>query len=233
MWFAGIDLAWKNSPSGLALLELSGRRLHLRHLDRKPHHRDILPWLENLIGQAPCYIGLDAPVLVTNPSGAREADRLTHRLYGKQHAGAYPIHLGLPYVPKILAFVEQLKSAGFATALPHTPRDNSRRLFEVFPHASAIRLFQLPKILPYKKGPLSSRAAALGAFRALLATSLARREPSFQSKSLPEIPTTAKDLKAVEDKLDAILCAYTAAHFWYWGQARNNILDNALIVPSF
>lgn len=172
-------------------------------------------------------------MLVHNSSGAREADRLTHRLFGRQNAGAYPIHLGLPFVPRILALVEDLKGSGFQTELPATPQEKSRRLFEVFPHASSVRLFQLSKILAYKKGPLASRAAALNQFRNLLAQRLAQREPKFQSKSLPEIPTNAKDLKAVEDQLDALLCAYTAAHFYYWGQAKNNILGGALVVPSF
>lgn len=233
VWFLGVDLAWQNAPSGLALLELDGPRLHLRHLDRLSQHSEILPWLESRIGNANCYIGLDAPVLVNNSSGTREADRLTHRLYGKQNAGAYPIHLGLPFVQQILAFVEVLKGAGFQTELPATPQEKSRRLFEVFPHASSVRLFQLPKILPYKKGPLAGRIAALHQFQSLLAGELALREPKFQSKCLPKIPGNAKELKAVEDQLDALLCAYTAAHFYYWGLAKNNILGGALVVPSF
>lgn len=233
MWFAGIDLAWQSAPSGLALLEYSGRRLHLRHLTRLAHQHEILPWLQSHLGTQPCYLGLDAPVLVHNPSGMRLADRLTHRLYGKQHAGAYPIHLGLPFVPALLAFVDQLRQAGFSTTLPTQPQENARRLFEVFPHASAVRLFALPRILPYKKGPLAARAQALHQFRSLLATQLAAREPSLRLPALPPVPPQGKALKALEDQLDAILCAYTAAHFWHWGTAKNNILDDAIVVPSF
>jgi predicted RNase H-like nuclease len=233
MWFLGVDLAWQNAPSGVALLELSGARLYLRHLDRLGRRCEILPWLEGRIGGADCYIGIDAPVLVPNQRGMREADRLTHRLYGRQNAGAYPIHLGLPFVPQILAFVEELEAAGFQTELPIAPRERGRRVFEVFPHASSVRLFQLSKILPYKKGPIASRIVALTQFRSLLGEKLAEREPKFQSKRLPEIPMGGKELKAVEDQLDALLCAYSAAHFFYWGLAKNNILGGALVAPSF
>jgi predicted RNase H-like nuclease len=42
-------------------------------------------------------------------------------------------------------------------------------------------------------------------------------------------------LKAVEDKLDALLAAYIAAHWWYWGRQRNEVLGNSrlgyIIVP--
>jgi pyridoxamine 5'-phosphate oxidase len=43
-------------------------------------------------------------------------------------------------------------------------------------------------------------------------------------------------LKAVEDQLDAIHCAYVAAHWWYWGSERNEVLGNAqdgyIVVPK-
>jgi predicted RNase H-like nuclease len=233
MWFVGVDLAWQNAPSGVALLELAGRRLQLRDLARIDTHAGVLDWIGASIGSDPCYAAVDAPVLVHNRQGMREADRLTHRLYGHQNAGAYPIHLGLPFVPKLLEFAESMGRSGFQRSLPAAAREDSRRVFEVFPHASSVRLFGLPKILPYKKGPLAGRRAALAAFRQLLATQLGRREPELRPKSLPEIPTSAKNLKAVEDQLDALLCAYTAAHFWYWGLAKNNILGGALVVPSF
>ncbi|MDJ0746725.1 MAG: hypothetical protein QNJ32_25665 [Xenococcaceae cyanobacterium MO_167.B27] len=43
-------------------------------------------------------------------------------------------------------------------------------------------------------------------------------------------------LKAVEDKLDSLICAYVAAYWWYWGEARNLVLGNEntgyIIVPK-
>jgi len=53
---------------------------------------------------------------------------------------------------------------------------------------------------------------------------------------LPEVSATGRDLKAVEDKLEAILAAYAAAHWWYWGRERNDLLGNSrvgyVIIPQ-
>jgi predicted RNase H-like nuclease len=41
---------------------------------------------------------------------------------------------------------------------------------------------------------------------------------------------------AAEDQLDAVLCAYIAAHYWLWGEERNQILgtaaDGYIVVPK-
>jgi predicted RNase H-like nuclease len=232
-----MDLGWATAPSGLALLKWDGRRLHLRQTARLADRAQILPWLIGQVGQEPCFAGLDAPVLVTNAKGMRVADRLTHQLFSRQHAGAYPVNLGLAVVEGILAFVKLLRDAGFATSFPGGPQAATRHVFEVYPHAASVRLFGLERILPYKKGPLAGRRQALGAFRSLLATGLGDRQPSLAAPDLPPIPESAAALKAVEDELDAVLCAYIAAHFWYWHLAKNNILGDEengfIVVPSF
>ncbi len=237
MWFAGVDLGWAQGASGVAALRWDGKRLHLEDLQRLDAWPAILPWLATITGGAACYAGMDAPVIVNNPSGMREADRLAHRLFAKQHAGAYPVNLGLDFVPALLRFVDTWRQAGFSTALPERAQSPERRLFEVYPHAASVRLFALDRILPYKKGPLAARRAALADYRRLLSACLADRTPALSPVALPAIPTGGAALKAVEDQLDALLCAYVAAHFWYWGLARNNILggadSGALVVPSF
>jgi predicted RNase H-like nuclease len=53
---------------------------------------------------------------------------------------------------------------------------------------------------------------------------------------LPEIPATGAALKAVEDQLDSLICAYVAAHWWYWGIERNWVLGDAtngyIVIPA-
>jgi predicted RNase H-like nuclease len=43
-------------------------------------------------------------------------------------------------------------------------------------------------------------------------------------------------LKAVEDQLDSLICAYVAAHWWYWGLERNWVLGDTttgyIVVPA-
>jgi predicted RNase H-like nuclease len=43
-------------------------------------------------------------------------------------------------------------------------------------------------------------------------------------------------LTALEDQLDALVCAYLGAYWWYWGAARNKVLGSApdgyMVVPE-
>jgi predicted RNase H-like nuclease len=226
---AGIDLGWSGKPSGVALLRLDGARLRLVALDRCATHEATLAWVRQA---NPGDIGLDAPVIVRNATGMRECDKLAHRLFSRQHAGAYPVNLGLPYARLVMDFVNGLKDQGYETGLRA-----ARRVVEVYPHAASVRLFGLERILPYKRGSLAARRRALEEYRALLAMGLAGRKPAFRCLELPEIPERGGELKAVEDQLDALLSAYVAAHFRYWGQAKNNVLGNEedgyIVTPSF
>ena len=237
MIFLGIDLGWTGKPSGLAQLHWDGKRLHLTSIERLNSHADLLGAVARLDSTRPLWIGLDAPVLIRNQSGMRPVDRVAHELFSKERAGCYPVHLGMSFAPNVLPFVQGLKDLGFSTELPSVRQQPTRHLFEVYPHSAAVRLFALDRILPYKKGKAADRKQALTAFRSLLAGGLANRRPYFEARCLPEPGLTLAELKACEDQLDAVLCAYIAAHFWYWGLARNNILGEAesgwIVNPSF
>jgi len=54
--------------------------------------------------------------------------------------------------------------------------------------------------------------------------------------NLPDIPTSIATLKALEDQLDALLCAYIGAHWWYWGIERNLVLGDRttgyIVIPQ-
>jgi predicted RNase H-like nuclease len=231
--FYGIDLGWTGKPSGFASLVWDGKRLQLTHLTRCATHEAVL---NSIPDNHTAWIGLDAPVIVNNQSGMRQADRSAHELFSRQRAGCYPVNLAMPFVPKVLAFVDTLTRKGYSTNPPESRQTRTSHLFEVYPHSAAVRLFNLPQILPYKKGKLATRKVALAQFRQLLASGLTNL-PSLKPKNLPPIGDTLADLKSCEDQLDAVLCAYIAAHFWYWGLSRNNLLghppDGFIVNPSF
>jgi predicted RNase H-like nuclease len=61
--------------------------------------------------------------------------------------------------------------------------------------------------------------------------------PAFQSTTtIPEIPCGGAALKEVEDKLDAVVCAFVGAYWWYWGLARNTVYGSSdtgyIVVPN-
>ncbi len=219
----------------MAVLASHGHSLHLLQLDRLAQPDQVVRWADEQSG-ADAVIGIDAPIVIPNATGMRTADRLAHALYGKYHAGAYPASRARSFWKRTTRLSADLVRLGFRHGDALTPRSRGRCQIEVHPHAASVQLFRLDRIVKYKKGPLASRAAQLRAFRALLLEHLPRLIPSLRIDGLPEIPSVgARALKAIEDQLDALLCAYIAAYWWYWGLDRNDVLGNSrtgyIIVP--
>lgn len=91
MKFIGIDLGWKSQPSGLCCLQLIEGKLEIVDLDRQDAIAHIFTWIDTWVQpNEPAIIGVDAPTLIPNLTGSRLPDKLTHKYFGKYHAGCYP-----------------------------------------------------------------------------------------------------------------------------------------------
>jgi pyridoxamine 5'-phosphate oxidase len=180
-------------------------------------------------------IGIDAPIVIPNATGMRVADRLAHSLYGRYHAGAYPASRARRFWKRTTRLSSSLAKLGFGHGDEWAPKSSGRFQIEVHPHAASVQLFLLDRIVKYKKGRLAERVGELKRLRGLLLERLPALVPRLALTELPEIPTSGRELKAVEDQLDALLAAYIAAHWWYWGRERNEVLGNSrlgyIIVP--
>lgn len=256
MKFIGIDLGWKSQPSGLCCLELIDGQLQLLDLDRKETIADILTWIDQSVqSDEPAIIAVDAPTLIPNASGSRLPDKLSHKYFGKYHAGCYPANQNLPFAERTINFGLELESRGFAHAPTIEPQKLSRYQIEVFPHPAIVNLFNLERILKYKKGRVNERRLELIKLQNYLLNILPSLSPSLRPPRLlcetlrvgeasrreggsftSEIPTTGAALKATEDKLDSLICAYVAAYWWYWGEQRNLVLGDRttgyIIIPQ-
>lgn len=227
MKFVGIDFGWRSQPSGLCCLDWQANQLHLVALQRLTEMDDILVWVEGAIAPGESgVIAVDAPTLIPNATGMRLPDRLTHRYFGRYHAGSYPANLGSPFAQRTLELGLQLEERGFVHAPVIQPQQPGRFQIEVFPHPAIVHLFQLDRILKYKKGKVGDRRPELARLRHYILTCLPTLEPSLSihPDQLPDIPQTGTALKALEDQLDSLICAYVAAHWWYWGLERNWVL---------
>ncbi len=242
MKFLGIDLGWKSQPSGLCSLGWVDQQLQLLNLDRKEAIADILAWVDQSIQlNEPAIIAVDAPTLIPNITGSRLPDKLTHKHFGKYHAGCYPANLNLPFAERTVNFGLALLSRGFTHAPTIEPQKPGRYQIEVFPHPAIVHLFNLQRILKYKKGRLSDRRLELLKLYNYITDILPTLEPSLHSLRLcgsfpSEIPTTGAALKETEDKLDSLICAYVAAYWWYWGEQRNQVLGDIttgyIVIPA-
>lgn len=237
MKFLGIDLGWSSSPSGLCCLELQDGVLALRDLRRETEIERILSWVDECVaGSDSGIVAVDAPTLIPNQTGMRLPDRLAHKYFGRYHAGCYPANLNRPFAARTVGFGLSLEARGFEQAPTIEPRKPGRYQIEVFPHPAMIHLFELDQILKYKKGTLAERRSELAKLRQYILEILPHLDPSLRLDSLPEIPTKGAELKALEDQLDSLICAYVAAHWWLWGCDRNWVLGDRqagyIVVPD-
>ena len=263
MKFFGIDLGWTTGASGLCCLSWNDdlekiEQIELSHLFPLD---DILQWIsDRLFPNESAVVAVDAPTIIPIETGMRVCYRLAHKYFGKYHAGCYPANLGRPFAQRTLDVGQRLEHLGFI----HRPdleqpgltlaspgedwvheglitKPPGRYQLEVFPHAAMLHLFQLDQMLKYKKGRLAERRVELVRLRDLIVEVFPALNPSFSNPDnlqaiAPEIPHKGKEMKVVEDQLDSLVCAYAAAHWWYWGMQKNWVLGDRstgyIVVPT-
>ena len=226
--FIGIDLAWSaRNPTGIARLAWhAGRRaLVLENAALVSSDAEILEYVQAGCG-ATCVLGIDAPIIAPNPPGTgRPCDREVSRAFARFHAGAYPANREKCARP--IGLCRRLKRVGFSPEPHLEPRRACRRQVEIFPHPAQVVLFRRDRIIKYKKGPVAERTAGLRELVGCIEQHLPHREPKLMlSRPLEQLLRTDVDAlrgarrKGFEDRLDALVCAYMAGYYWYWGSER-------------
>ena len=213
MHYVGLDLAWgERNPSGLAVLEAGGRLVRLARVQTDD---DIEAALAAYDG--PLVAAIDAPLVVTNPTGKRDAERALDRDFARFEAATHSSNTAKPW------FVPEPRGARVARRLGlalHDPQA-ARRALEVYPHAATVALFGLPRTLKYKAKPgrtLESQRAELLRLTALLGTLHDADPPLRLGAAWHELTgdvaaaTRKSELRRAEDPVDAVVCAYVAAY---------------------
>ena len=240
MRFIGIDFGWRSQPSGMCCLQWRDGTLQIIAIERCDSPNDVIEWVKCYAADPqPALIAIDAPIVIPNQTGMRLPDKLTHVHFGRYHAGCYPANLQLPFAQRVVQLSKDLEHLKFQHAAEIIPQQLGRYQIEVFPHPASVRLFSLEKILKYKKGRIAERQSELQRFYQLLTSELLKRQPALATielvPSVAEEQLTGNQLKNIEDQLDALLCAYVGAHWWYWGIEKNQVLGNRedgyIIVP--
>ncbi|MBK1990187.1 DUF429 domain-containing protein [Sphaerospermopsis aphanizomenoides BCCUSP55] len=242
MKFIGIDFGWTSQPSGLCCLQLTEGKLELLDLDRRDSIADIFVWIDKTVKpEEPAIIAVDAPTLIPNSTGSRLPDKLSHKYFGKYHAGCYPANQNLAFAERTINFGLELESRGFSHAPNIETQKPGRYQIEVFPHPAIVNLFGLEKILKYKKGKIQERRLELIKLQNYILDILPSLFPPLRSLRLcgsfpSEIPNTGRQLKETEDKLDSVICAYVGAYWWFWGTEKNIVLGDEstgyIVVPQ-
>ncbi len=231
MIFIGLDLAWSpRNRSGAAVIveEADGGQLKappvLLHTDDQ-----IVAYIEEHAGASPAIVAVDAPLWVPNIRGQRLAETELAHAFRRYEAGAHPANrqrLAIAGVVRGEALVTALQQRGFSHTVTITPGVAVRQVIEVFPHPAMIALFGLERTLKYKARANRSRDLRLRAwqhyqqhlFALTTADPQLRGHAEFVQQDVARLRGQA--LKAYEDQVDALFCAYIALYAWHWGSTR-------------
>jgi len=231
--FIGVDLGWYGKPSGLASISFDGSGLHLRNMARLESTDEILAWIQSEAGNGSAVAAVDAPLIIRNQVSIRPAERELNRDFRRFHAGCHAANLGRPFAQNVIRFSSRLETAGFAHGASMTPRQEGRFQIEVHPHAATISLFGLDRIVKYKRGTREQKARGLRRLRSLVISRLPTLDPALRLR-FPPVPRTGST-KSLEDRIDAVLCAYIGARWWFWATQRNRLYGDEehgyIVVP--
>jgi predicted RNase H-like nuclease len=213
--FVGVDLAWsENNDTGVAVVE-GGK---VTASDVVSTDADIVEFVTGAVGDDGGLVAIDAPLVVPNETGRREAERLVGKLFRRYDAGAHPAnrrHLSR-WTGRVRGedVARLLEREGFEHSPRPEGREGERKLFEVYPHPSMVVMFGLPAILRYK-----SRAKRSYEFRwreferyVSLLGELVGLPREIADQDVTELRGGA--LKSFEDRLDAVFCACIARRAW-------------------
>lgn len=188
-FFSGIDPSWTGKyPTAVAVL---GRGLHLVDFVYSEKIDEIV---EPLRRYPNAIVGVDAPLIITNESGHRPNEREFLKHFARFGLSLYPVNKKrYPFFfPELL--YERLKQIGYSF--------KSGNVFEVYPHATIMVLFNDTRVYHYKRGRTKERLEKLRWLEARI-------------RELVDIPSQfvvpKNGVKAYEDFLDSLICALTVA----------------------
>jgi predicted RNase H-like nuclease/ppGpp synthetase/RelA/SpoT-type nucleotidyltranferase len=222
MHFVGVDLAWGDrQPTGLAVLDEDAHLLHVSTVRTDEEIRTALtPYVEG-----PCLVAIDAPLIVTNPTGSRPAEQALSKDFRRFEAGTHPSNTGKPEFANGTRGARICKMLG----LDMDPRSGRRRrAIEVYPHPATVVLFGLGKTLKYKAKPGRSLDLLRSELLLLMdhVERLVTTDRTWRDlRTRVETATRKVDLRQVEDQVDAVVCAYVALFAERWPERTTTYGD--------
>ncbi|MFT2708667.1 DUF429 domain-containing protein [Clavibacter zhangzhiyongii] len=244
--FLGIDLAWAEGTAarparetGLACIDDAGRVLALetaRGID------EVVAWVARW-GAPGAVAAVDGPLLVANATGSRLAEKEVASRYGGLGISAYPSNARMP-AQGAVALRRRLEDAGWTydDGSGAARDDAARTMVECYPYTTLVgapelgfhgmkpRYKRLAPLLPTAE----RRPHRAAEFRVVLdaVAGLAHADPPLDVDTHPRAAALVADGPAVverqhkhlEDLLDGLICAWTAAYWARHGTARSQVL---------
>lgn len=235
--FIGVDLAWKSDKNHSGVIVMRGTLEGAEIIASSNGLATLSGVLEFVITHSTenTVVAIDAPLIITNQTGQRPCETLIGRRFGARDASAHTSNLKLYPNAGSVIFESMLRANGFS----HQPcpsmdkQKPGKWCFEVYPHPAQIVLFNLNRIIKYKKGTIAQKKAGLEIFRGYIKRQLISGiSPLRDTEVLSDLLAvdlerlSSKTLKQYEDILDATFCAYLAYFYWCWGGEKNEMIGD-------
>jgi predicted RNase H-like nuclease len=245
MRYLGVDLAWGEGSaakpanrSGVIALEASGT---IGDAGWTIGLESTIDWIQRHAADD-ALLFVDAPLVITNATGPRLADRQTGQRYGRWWVSANSVNLRSPGKAGV-HLRERLEALGWRYSDGRDgPPSCGQVLSECYPYTAIVGVPELgyeDKRPAYKRASKGMPAAEAWPIRTAECDELIRRvaqlaefDPPVDVASHPETnrllvdpsPASWRDYKLREDLLDAVICAWTAAYWHRHGFARSQLL---------
>ena len=201
----GVDLAWgEKKHDGVCFLESTGSRGKVLGFGYPQGDRDLMNLVEETSqNYQTVFMTVDAPIVCPNRTGTRPVDRLTHRMFHRQHAACHPANTSR--CPRPTRVARLLARKGFS--IGWKVGKVKKMAAEVYPHPAMVRMFGLPRIIKYKKGSVVERMKEFRRLQGLMRKLMKRRFPRLTLNQETRNLLRQKWSKPVEDRTDALFCA--------------------------
>ena len=220
----GVDLAWgEKMHDGVCFVELDGVGGRVLGFGYPQGDRELM----KLIGETSrnyqtVFATVDAPIVCPNRTGTRPVDRLTHRMFHRQHAACHPANLmRCPRPPRVARLLQR---KGFRVGWEI--RVGGRWVAEVYPHPAMVRMFGLPRIIKYKKGSVAERRKEFQRLQGLMGKLMKRKFPGLTLNQETRNLLREKWSKPVEDRTDALFCALIGMWHWMHRGKRSEVIGD-------
>lgn len=212
--YLGLDLAWApRHNSGGAVIEVREDGVELVSSVSLRAHEDILSWIARSRGRAGCVLAVNAPIIVENMGGRRPCDSLIDDHFGSHMVDEYQVNLVNASHPRTIG--RAMMRMGFNP----DPMSEGDRVIETYNQASQIMLFDVDRPVRLKQGPVGARKDAVARFREVLFDKLTESHPPLlETQALydlldADLPSSnGSRVGELEERLEAVLCAYVAAY---------------------
>ncbi len=212
--FLGLDLAWApRHSSGGAVLEMHEDGLKLLSSCSLRAHEDILSWVARNRGRDGVTLAVNAPIIVENMGGQRPCDVAMHEHFATHQVDEYQVNLVNASHPRTIG--RALMRMGFDS----DPSADGDKVVETYNQATQVLLFGIDRPIRLKAGPVGARKDAVARFRETLSDTLSEATPTLvDSPALRELvgadlpSSNGSRIGELEERLEAVLSAYTAAY---------------------